>query len=643
VSGTITATAGVILDGGTVAIQDGTAGIYVRLTDPALPGLVLGAVVDVVGAIAAPYGNLELRPATGAIRVIGSASVPPPAAMTMSQLGDSTEGLLVRVNVTVTSIDVSSTGAVTLGVEDATGAARVYFFAPLGVGRSDYAVGETLRVTGLAGDRLSLFRVWPRSRDDVVVTAPAPTPTPRPTATPRPTETPRPTSTPRPTATPTPRPTPTRPSSPTPQPTSSPHPTATPRPSATPGAAVTIAQALGRQGQAVTVEGVVTTRPGLLDSSSERVTIQDGSAAVLLRLPSGASVSVGQRVRASGTMGTYYGAPQLTATILAAIGTGTVAPLRVSSAPVPPSLEWQLVTLTGTVDSVQRDGASWRADLKVGSGSIPIVGIDRSGIASTALSEGRIATVVGIVKRAYPTSTDQRLAIVPRSAADISLGGAVASGSPHPSGSPRPATTGTLPTVRPANGATGSAGNPVDPGQSNVPTSASSGAATFSVISALGEHIGEIVRIGGHVVGIADQLVTIDDATGQVAVRLVADAAALADQLHVGDLINVSGTVTQSADGALEIEVADASSLARIPAPASLAAAESSAAASLDPAGVESDPTRRPGAGPSPLLAIAALLGLAGASLAAFAAAGPERRARLVATFNAWRTAVHRG
>ena len=39
-------------------------------------------------------------------------------------------------------------------------------------------------------------------------------------------------------------------------------------------------------------------------------------------------------------------------------------------------------------------------------GGIPIVGLERSGIASTALLAGRTATVTGIVKRAYPTASE---------------------------------------------------------------------------------------------------------------------------------------------------------------------------------------------------------------------------------------------
>ena len=43
-------------------------------------------------------------------------------------------------------------------------------------------------------------------------------------------------------------------------------------------------------------------------------------------------------------------------------------------------------------------------------------------LASTALVEGRSATIVGIAKRPYPTATDHRFGLVPRTAADLAVG-----------------------------------------------------------------------------------------------------------------------------------------------------------------------------------------------------------------------------
>jgi hypothetical protein len=57
-------------------------------------------------------------------------------------------------------------------------------------------------------------------------------------------------------------------------------------------------------------------------------------------------------------------------------------------------------------------------------GQVVVVGQPGSGIAATALDEGRMARVTGIVRRPYPTAIDRRYAITPRSAADLRILGA---------------------------------------------------------------------------------------------------------------------------------------------------------------------------------------------------------------------------
>jgi uncharacterized protein YdeI (BOF family) len=401
---------------------------------------------------------------------------------------------------------------------------------------------------------------------------------------------------------------------------------------------MTIAEALRHQGQAVTVEGVATTKPGLLDSSGERVALQDSTGAVLLRLPASTSVSVGQRVRASGTMGTYYGAPQLSATSLSSLGQGTVSPSSVRSAPIAPALEWRLITIQGTVDDVQKDGDSWRAEIKVGGGSIPVVGIDRSGTASSALVEGRTATVVGIVKRAYPTSTDQRLAIVPRTTTDITLGAAGATLPPPASGNPRPGASISINTFRPAPGGVLSSGSTALPGGGSVQPQLD---AQYAVISALGDHVGGAVRVGGRVVSLGSDSFTIEDGTGEAAVRVGGDSAALLAELRPADLVNVTGVVARTAAGGIEVTVADPNHVSRVPAPASLAAATDALVAASQAAGdfspIDDHGTATPGtpALPMPLLAVALAVALIGAALVAVAVAGPQRRASLVARLTA--------
>jgi hypothetical protein len=420
VDGVVTVAPGRVLGDTVIGIQDATAGLYVRLPVRA-PTVATGQTLEIGGVLAAPYGNLEIRPTATEVRITGTAAVPTPRSLAAAELGEATEGLLARVEATVDSVESSTSGSLTLIVHDDSGSTRVFFHAPLAAVASNYKNGQGIAVVGLVGDRLGLYRLWPRDLADVTVLAEPPTPTPKPTASPRPTSsatlTPAPTI--GPTATPTRTPTPTV------------KPTATPTATPTSAASLSIADAARHQGETVSISGVVTTRPGLLDADAQRVTLQDPSGAILVRLPAQFDTQPGRRLTLTGAVGTYYGAPQLTAASASDQGAAQADATDLHAAPISPALEWRLVTITGKVEWVHKDGAAWRAELAVGNGGVPIVGLERSGIPSIALEAGRSATITGIVKRAYPTASDQRLSIVPRSAVDIKLGAA-----PQPTGHP---------------------------------------------------------------------------------------------------------------------------------------------------------------------------------------------------------------
>jgi len=177
-------------------------------------------------------------------------------------------------------------------------------------------------------------------------------------------------------------------------------------------------------------------------------------------------------------------------------------------------------------------------------GSVPVVGLERSGIPSTALVAGRKATITGIVKRAYPSASDQRLSIVPRGTVDIVLG-AAPQPTGHPSGpSPKP---GSSPSV-PAHAASRPPGSP--------------DAAEYLV--------------GGTVTSIEGTVLVLTDASGAVTIQLVGEAAALAETLHVGDLVNATGIM--NADGHLIVN--DPGSMVRL---ASLGSGDPRSADPTDP------------------------------------------------------------
>jgi len=505
IRGVVTVGPGRILGEQMIAIQDDSAGICVKLPAGSLDGVVPGKVLEAEGVLAAPYGNLELRVQDGFVTIVDTASQPAPRSLSVSQLDEATEGLLARMNVTIRRIDTGSSGSVTLIVEDASGEGRIFLHDTLGLIRSDFAVGQQIAATGIVGDRLGLYRLWPRSPSDISLVPGGPSPSPAP----------------------------------------SPKPTPSPAPDA-PGSqpVISVAQALARVGESVTIEGIVTVRPGLLDADPRRLTLEDASAAILVRLPVDASVAIGQRLRLGGLVGTYYGAPQLSVTSAVTVLARNVAvvPFRVSTAPIAANLEWRLIRISGTVQSVRRDGDAWRAELDVAGGGVPIVGLARSGLPTTLVAAGRQATITGIVRRAYPTATDQRLAVVPRSASDIDLGAAARSAG---------AQDGLAGTEAGEHGA-----DPATQQQLASPVGVV-GRARVSSLSELAAYEGQYVTLGGIIERLDGLRAVVADETGRAVVRLSGRAAPLALQLAPGMVLNAEGLVERNAAGGLEVHVDD--------------------------------------------------------------------------------------
>ena len=375
-----------------------------------------------------------------------------------------------------------------------------------------------------------------------------PTPIPSPTPTPVPTRTPIPTSTPVPTPTPTPSPTPTlTPTpSPTPTPTPSPVPSPTPTPTPSPTAStISIAEALASTGQ-VAVAGVVTAGPSLIDTSGRLIVIQDATAAIEVRLPATGTTAAaglaGQRIvpgvalRVQGSIGHAYGAPRLTATAVTWLGSAAVpAPLRITTVPGS-ALEWRLVVATGRLDSVHRLGLSWRAELIVGTIRIPIVGLTGAQILVGRLFTDRKVTIVGIVRRAYPTAIDQRFAIEPRSFGDLSFG------QPDPAHAQSGGSAGSG-----SDGGT-SLGTPVGVGTAPDPAPVPSGSQVADLRD-LRTMAGRLVAVSGIVTQVAGSFVTLDDGTATGRLMLTGAAAAYLDLIEIGDPLAADGRVKLDASG----------------------------------------------------------------------------------------------
>ncbi len=586
VEGTVTAGAGVLLDGRVIALQDGSGGIVVRLpAGVAAESLPPGSIVRVTGLLAAPYGNLELRPASGdALRMIGTGGIPEPRTDLPVSPGPELDGVLVRATGRIVRTDPGTSGALTVTIATGAGEVRVAVGGALGIHRPDLPVGAPLGVTGISGRRESRAgagdgaRIWPRSTADLVLGAEVrPTPTPPAGGTPRP-ATPPPTGRPSPTGEPDERP-------------------------------VRIASIVA--GVTATIEGVVTTPAGLLDSDRRRIVLQDTSGAILVRLPEGAAVPApGARVRVRGEAGTWYDAPQL-AVEEPPVRTGEARPAPVVLRRAPDAaLEWRLVRVVVRIEAVHRDGETWRAEVSLGAGgSLPVAGVAAAGIPADRLREGATATITGIVRRPWPTATDRRFAIVPRSVEDLRV-------APLPPGAPAGTDAAGAGGIDPASGAGGSGEPATDAGAaSSLGETADPGDPLAVPLASVVEHPGRIVRTGGTVIRVDPLGIVLQDGRATLPVRLEPAPADGTSPAEPGEVVNAAGRVEQAEDGSVTL-VADPAAIlraSRLVLPPSATRPER-----VEPPGPEAisaAPSPEPPATGGPPLGLAIVLALAGGLL----------------------------
>ncbi|MFN8629713.1 MAG: hypothetical protein U0838_05125 [Chloroflexota bacterium] len=256
--------------------------------------------------------------------------------------------------------------------------------------------------------------------------------------------------------------------------------------------------------------------------------LEDATGAIELYLAApSAAVRVGARLRVTGTVGRAWGAPRLHASAIAVLGTATPSVLNLHAAPGA-ATEWRLVRVSGVVKSVHKSGDRWIAELDAGSFTVPVTSLSGSGIPATAMVEGRRATVVGIVKRPYPTASDRRHAIVPRAASDIALGAAASSTSPAQGQGAGPSSVA---------------------GGSGAPAS-SADAAPIADLRDLASRLGQRVRVGGLVTELQATGFRLDDGTATASVVLAGSAAELAALVGPGDALDAVGRV-ELRDGAV--------------------------------------------------------------------------------------------
>ena len=494
VTGVVTAEAGRLGSAALIAIQDRTAGMVVHLPNGvAAPSR--GATVEVRGRLADPYGQIEIRPTSADIRLLGTSPLPLAAIVDSTSLGESSEGRLVATTGVLQARPSRATsGDLSLELRGPAGPIKVVADSSSGLTQGSFVVGATYEVSGVAGQRASHkgaadgYRIWLRDPGDVRRQA-------SPIATQRP--------------------------------------SSSPASSTAPQSTTSIAAVIRAGKGTWTVEGIVTIAPDLLDASGRRIVIEDRTAGLEILVATDASVpSVGSRIRVVGAIGRAWDAPRLKATRIDVLGTGQrPVPVAIGRPPTA-ALEWRLARVAGTVAELHKLGDRWRAELAIGSQRVVVSGLAGARIPVTTLAVGRRVTVVGLVRRPYPGATDRRWSVVPRNQADLMVSGG-------------------------SGGDTGSGGGAIKHAGPSPHVAGQAGAVAALDIDlvGLGQHLGRSVRVGGLVASIVGDGFMLDDGTAVGRIRLAGSAAEYVALLEPGDAVNATGRV--AADGAGHVLVVD--------------------------------------------------------------------------------------
>ena len=151
------------------AIQDRTGGIYVSVADN--PGLTLRQQVRVTGTLADSVlpGLLVLIDVTE-IKVHGRGPKVQPLPVATGEVGEATEGMLVRITGTITQPIVNDLPfGFIIVVNDGSGEVNSFVTASTGIDVSNLSVGQTIEVTGFSGQFADHFEVDPRTQSDIRV------------------------------------------------------------------------------------------------------------------------------------------------------------------------------------------------------------------------------------------------------------------------------------------------------------------------------------------------------------------------------------------------------------------------------------------------------------------------------------------
>jgi DNA/RNA endonuclease YhcR with UshA esterase domain len=151
------------------AIQDRTGGIYVSVPDN--NGFTFRQQVRVTGRLADTVlpGLLVLVDVTE-IKVHGSGPKVAPLPVATGDVGENTEGRIVKITGTITQPIVNDLPfGFIIFINDGSGEVHAFVCASTGINVSGLSPGQTVEVTGFSGEFAGSFEVDPRTQDDIRV------------------------------------------------------------------------------------------------------------------------------------------------------------------------------------------------------------------------------------------------------------------------------------------------------------------------------------------------------------------------------------------------------------------------------------------------------------------------------------------
>jgi hypothetical protein len=175
IRGVVTAPSGLI-ETGSAVVQDGTAGILIRLgTD--VGSLSLGQLVELDGTRATKSGMLSLRVTTTPL-YLGTQAEPEPMRRATGALAESEEARLVIVRGAIsTAISRPRGGNVSFAIDDGSGPIRVTIASRSGISSASLTRGAWIEVRAVLAQETtgsapsSGYRLWPRVATDLRVIA----------------------------------------------------------------------------------------------------------------------------------------------------------------------------------------------------------------------------------------------------------------------------------------------------------------------------------------------------------------------------------------------------------------------------------------------------------------------------------------